>query len=131
MDVIQVATVCHEANRAYCASIGDNSQKLWDEAPIWQKESAINGVEFHLKNLKAGNEILPSSSHESWLEEKRLAGWKWGPVKDEAAKEHPCFIPFERLPGDQKIKDYLFCSIVGAFWQAEREADLAIKQAVA
>jgi hypothetical protein len=36
----QVARVCHEANRAYCQTLGDNSQPAWDDAPEWQKDSA-------------------------------------------------------------------------------------------
>lgn len=42
-----IAKVCHEANRAYCAGIGDHSQKSWEESPDWQRTSAINGVKFH------------------------------------------------------------------------------------
>src|SRR5437879_1359495 len=42
--VEQVAKICHEANRAYCETIGDNSQPTWEKAPQWQKDSAINGV---------------------------------------------------------------------------------------
>lgn len=106
----QVARICHEANRAYCAALGDLSQKPWVEAPEWQRESAIHGVEFH----QATPDAPPSASHESWLAEKRAAGWKYGPVKDDAKKEHPCFVPFEDLPPEQQVKDVLFSAIVRA-----------------
>ena len=43
----QIARVAHEANRAYCLSLGDPSQLPWEEAPDWAKESAIDGVRFH------------------------------------------------------------------------------------
>ena len=46
----KIAKVCHEANRAYCEALGDYSQTTWEKAPDWQKESAINGVQFHLDN---------------------------------------------------------------------------------
>ena len=52
MDVQSIASVCHEANRAYCQSIGDNSQPDWDSAPDWQKQSVENGVRFHLENTR-------------------------------------------------------------------------------
>lgn len=109
MNAIEIiAKACHEANRAYCAALGDMSQKAWEDSPEWQKSSAINGVRFHLANPDAG----PSHSHECWLEEKRANGWKFGPVKNEATKEHPCFVPYEELPVEQKAKDYIFRGIV-------------------
>ena len=108
--VIGIASVCHEANRAYCESINDWSQKSWCAAPEWQRESAIKGVEFLLANPDAG----PQASHESWLAEKYRTGWKYGPVKDPLKKEHPCYRPYEELAPEQKIKDTLFHSIVRA-----------------
>ena len=106
-----VAEVCHEANRCYCNSIGDFSQPLWEVAPEWQRVSAINGVSFHRANPDAG----PAASHESWLKEKEENGWKYGPVKDVEKKEHPCFVPYDELPAEQKRKDLIFTSIVHAF----------------
>jgi hypothetical protein len=105
-----IAKVCHEANRAYCATLGDLSQVPWDMAPEWQRQSAIKGVEFNLAHPDAP----PSASHDSWLEEKRATGWKYGPVKDPEKKEHPCFVPYEDLPLEQRRKDALFKAIVGA-----------------
>jgi hypothetical protein len=104
----QIARVAHEVNRAYCQALGDNSQVPWEEAPEWQKTSAIKGVIHHLNNPEAG----PESSHEMWLAEKAATGWKYGPVKDPDRKEHPCFVPFSELPVDQQAKDYLFRGVV-------------------
>lgn len=103
-----IAKVCHEANRAYCAGIGDDSQTPWEDAPEWQRNSAIKGVEFNLANPDA----LASASHESWLAQKEADGWKYGPVKDADKKEHPCFVPYADLPEEQQIKDSLFKTIV-------------------
>ena len=118
IDKEQIATICHEANRAYCASIGDFSQPAWDDAPQWQRDSAINGVEFHWRVLDSGLEPTPSASHDSWLEEKRRDGWTFGPVKDPVKKEHPCFVPYGDLPIEQRLKDYIFAAIVKAVWTA-------------
>ena len=114
----QVAIVCHEANRAYCATIGDTSQLHWHNAPEWQRASSIKGVEFHIGHLSAGQKASPSASHESWLEEKKRDGWKYGPVKDAEKKEHPCFVAYDELPLEQRMKDYIFSAIVEAFWKA-------------
>ena len=116
MNVEQIAQVAHEANRAYCTSIGDESQPPWSHAPSWQRDSAIHGVEFHLRSLRSGVEPSPSASHESWLKEKAEAGWKYGSVKDPDKKEHPCFLPYDKLPAEQKQKDFLFIGVVKAFW---------------
>lgn len=105
-----IARVCHEVNRAYCQSIGDNSQPSWDEAPDWQKSSATNGVYFHLCN-----DVTPEMSHESWMAQKVSEGWVYGPVKDPLKKEHPCMVPYSELPVEQRTKDYLFKAVVDAF----------------
>ena len=102
-----IAKICHNVNKVYCSSSGDDSQPEWENAPKWQRESAIKGVEFHLEN-----EATPEMSHESWLAEKKRDGWIYGPVKDSEKKEHPCFVDYSELPKEQQIKDYLFKAIV-------------------
>ncbi|MBS0453966.1 MAG: hypothetical protein JSS14_21910 [Proteobacteria bacterium] len=102
-----LAELCHEVNRAYCEALGDTSQKPWADAPDWQKLSASKGVAAHLTS-----NLTPEQSHSLWMEEKRRTGWKYGEVKDEVAKTHPCFVPYEQLPAEQKVKDYLFRAVV-------------------
>lgn len=111
MEQTQIAKVCHEANRAYCETIGDNSQVPWDDAPEWQKQSAINGVNAFLN----GEISLPWEAHERWVADKILDGWTYGPVKDPDKKEHPCMVPYSQLPEEQKVKDAIFRGIVLAF----------------
>lgn len=108
--VLNIARLCHQANRAYCQSIGDNSQPEWHDAPEWQKASAVSGVKFHLSGDRK-----PSDSHENWLVDKEAEGWVYGPVKDPVKKTHPCFVPYEQLPAEQKSKDFIFKSIVDTF----------------
>lgn len=108
MNVKQVSQICHEANRALCATHGDFSQKPWDAADGWQRDSAITGVNFTLDNPDAPE----SANHDSWMAEKVDDGWVYGEVKDPEAKTHPCIVPFDALPPEQQAKDYLFKSIV-------------------
>lgn len=110
MKVALIAMLCHAANAAYCASLGDLSQPSWDEAPDWQKQSAINGVNMHLANPDA----TPEMSHAAWLAQKEADGWSYGEVKDAEKKTHPCFLPYDQLPPEQKAKDYIFRGIVHA-----------------
>src|SRR5688572_20112448 len=110
MHTEEIARVAHEVNRAYCQALGDNSQPTWEDAPEWQRSSAANGVRFHADNPDAG----PDHSHNAWLADKKADGWKYGPVKNPDAKEHPCFVPYDELPAEQKAKDFIFRAICHA-----------------
>lgn len=121
--ILGIASVCHEANRAFCKALGDTSQPAWEDAPKWQQDSAINGVVFHLQGVHT-----VSASHENWMREKVESGWKYGLVKDADKKEHPCMVPFEQLPWEQQFKDGLFMSIVMALSPMVADADLREKE---
>ena len=108
--IISIAIVAHQANKAWCESEGDYSQKNWDEADEWQRESAINGVKYRIENPGSGHDAM----HNNWMKEKIENGWKYGPEKDVERKEHHCIVAFEDLPVFQQKKDALFSSIVDA-----------------
>jgi len=114
-----IARIAHEANRIYCTTLADFSQQSWEACSNWQRISAIKGVQFHLEHLRSGQAPDPAASHNAWLEEKLIAGWKYGPVKDAEKKEHPCFMPYEELPIEQQQKDFLFAAIVKAFYDCQ------------
>ncbi len=120
-EVVSIAEVCHQANKAYCRTIGDYSQPDWTIAPEWQHESAKKGVVFHLEQLRGGTNPSPAASHESWLAEKAADGWQYGEEKDPVAKTHPCFVPYDQLPAAQRRKDYIFGAIVRAFFECADE----------
>lgn len=108
MNAVQVAKVCHEVNRAYCESLGDHSQKSWDEASEGIRASAVDGV---LKIVENPG-MTPEQSHESWMRFKESQGWKHGVEKNEERKEHPCMVPYGMLGGEQRAKDYIFRAVV-------------------
>jgi hypothetical protein len=107
---VRIAAVCHEANRAYCQTIGDTSQPAWDEAPGWQHDSVVAGV----KQVLADPETTPEESHLGWSRQKLAEGWTYGPVKDPSIKQHPCLVPYAELPEEQRRKDALFGAVVHA-----------------
>jgi hypothetical protein len=108
--VHDIAKVCHEVNRAYCEALGDVTQPAWEQAPDWQRASAVAGVAAHLLD----SSLTPRESHELWMAEKQRTGWRYGPVKDANANTHPCMVPFDDLPPEQRVKDYLFRAVVRA-----------------
>lgn len=112
----QIACVAHEVNRAYCQALGDNSQPAWEDAPQWQRDSAMLGV-----NLHTESNVGPEASHQSWFAQKVADGWVYGDVKDPEAKTHPCMVPFADLPREQQAKDFLFRAVVHAL----RDTDAA------
>lgn len=111
MKAERIARVAHEVNRAYCAALGDESQLPWDEAPEWQKTSAINGARHHVEQVRDGKAAAPEYSHVLWMEEKLATGWSYGPVKDPDKKEHPCMVPYDQLPPEQRAKDHIFTAV--------------------
>lgn len=64
----------------------------------------VSGVQLpeELKNL---SELLAKNVHETWSEARMKEGWRFGPERNDAAKEHPCLIPFEELPDSEKAYD--------------------------
>ena len=105
--------MCHEANRAVQILQGDPAiSPAWDDAPDWQCASAVDGV------VQALAGATPEQLHESWCEFKRADGWSYGPVKDAEARTHPCLVPYDQLPADQRLKDRLFAAIVAALSEA-------------
>ncbi len=111
-DVKQIAQICHEVNRAYCQSLGDTSQLPWKEAPQWQRDSAVKGVEAF---LASDMKNTPEQMHASWLAHKQTEGWVHGLVKDAEKKTHPCMVPYAQLPPEQQVKDALFIAVVRGY----------------
>jgi hypothetical protein len=122
MNYLLIAQVAHEVNRAYCLGIGDASQKSWEEAEQWQRDSAVKGVEYKANNLSA----TPEDQHEAWSQSKIADGWVYGEVKDAEKKTHPCLVPYSELPMDQRVKDYLFVAVVGTMLN-QQEAEKGAK----
>ena len=114
---IDIAMVCHEANRALqillkfkCPGNGIKVSDHW-EAPYTdeltnQIESSINGVNFAISGA------TPEELHAKWCEEKVEQGWVYGPEKDFDKKTHPCLVPYSELHREDLRKDELFAAIV-------------------
>lgn len=137
MNTEDIARICHEANRAYCLTLGDTSQVPWDEAPDWQRQSVLDGVlnaqrgaAVDPKFIVYGGvatepvEVSPKTSHENWLRHKAAEGWTYGEKKDPIAKTHPCMVPYDQLPPEQRTKNELFVAIVRALTQSQTNIEV-------
>jgi RyR domain len=50
-------------------------------------------------------ERLAKNAHDVWARLRLAEGWRYGPRRDEAKKEHPSLIPYEDLPEPEKEYD--------------------------
>ena len=50
-------------------------------------------------------ELLARNTHENWAHQRLSDGWRWGPVRDDARREHPCLVPYDDLPEEEREYD--------------------------
>ncbi len=106
-----LAKMVHEANKAFCESIGDNSQLPWSEAPEYNHTSTCAGVRAICDNP----DMPPDELHNVWMESKKADGWVYGKVKDREKKTHPSIVPYAELSASEKYKDSLVKAIVVSY----------------
>ena len=50
-------------------------------------------------------ERLAENTHDVWAATRIAQGWSFGPSRDDAAKKHPCLVPYDQLPESEKEYD--------------------------
>lgn len=50
-------------------------------------------------------EQMSKNVHEVWAETRIAQGWTYGEQRNDALKTHPCLIPYEDLPEEEKEYD--------------------------
>ncbi len=64
-----------------------------------------------VSRVKLGDEILhlremlAKNAHDVWATERFADGWKYGPTRNDARKEHPSLVPYEDLSESEKDYD--------------------------
>jgi hypothetical protein len=114
VNAFQIASVCHEANRAYCATQGDLLHDSWEDTDPAIQATTVAGVRHALDHPG----VSARGMHENWCKDKTAAGWVYGETKDAEKKTHPCLVPYEQLPPHDRFKDELFLAIVGVLAEA-------------
>lgn len=62
-------------------------------------------------DVKLPEELLPlieemaKNVHEVWAQNRINDGWKYGKERDDDRKTHPCLVPYNELPEDEKEYD--------------------------
>ncbi len=50
-------------------------------------------------------EEMARNVHDVWAVGRIAEGWTWGPERNDAKKENPCLVPYEKLPEGEKAYD--------------------------
>src|SRR5260370_1207032 len=50
-------------------------------------------------------EQLAEHAHDIWAKQRLAEGWALGPQRDDARKQHPCLVPYDKLPESEKQYD--------------------------
>lgn len=50
-------------------------------------------------------EAMAKNVHEVWAETRIEQGWTFGPERNDSLKHHPCLIPYEELPEEEREYD--------------------------
>ncbi len=50
-------------------------------------------------------EALARNVHEVWAATRIAQGWRHGPERNDARKEHPSLIPYEKLSEEERVYD--------------------------
>lgn len=110
VNIMTLARVIHENNRALQYFNGEEVGPEWLDAPQEQVAGVVKGIQ--MVSL-GGN---PRSLHASWMKDKIDNGWVLGPVKDETKLTHPNLLPYDQLPKEQQLKDVIFYTTAKQFF---------------
>ncbi len=50
-------------------------------------------------------EEMAKNVHEVWAQTRISQGWSFGEERNDAAKKHPCLVPYEELSEEEKTYD--------------------------
>ena len=50
-------------------------------------------------------EQMAKNVHEIWSQTRISQGWIYGPERNDSEKKHPCLVPYEELPEEEKLYD--------------------------
>jgi ryanodine receptor 2 len=57
------------------------------------------------KPIEELTERLAANAHDIWARQRINEGWRHGPTRDDAKKQHPCLVPYDQLPESEKEYD--------------------------
>lgn len=111
-ELTAIARAAHTANLLFSefhpmdVSVADG--RTWDEHSEQERQESVDYISYLIKNpLLDGRE-----AHDAWMVKKQEAGWKFGRVKNNEKKEHPCMVPYNQLNAYDMFKDDLYVAVI-------------------
>jgi tetratricopeptide (TPR) repeat protein len=80
------------------------------------RDSVYNPEPIDTSNASLPPELVPllerlaENAHDVWAEQRLRDGWTLGPVRNDAAKQHPSLVPYDELPESEKTYDRILAS---------------------
>lgn len=116
-----LAANAHEQVRMYkiMISSGVVVDDGWEDCSEEHRESTRAGVRLIVNRLMdaadtgdVDSSVTVKMLHNSWMERKKANGWTYGPILDMEKKTHPCFLPYEMLSEEERMRDTVFLTAV-------------------
>ena len=57
-------------------------------------------------------EDMARAVHAAWMDARLADGWTYGPKRNDELKQHPCLVPYDKLPESEKAYDYITAKAV-------------------
>lgn len=57
------------------------------------------------KELNELVEQMAKNVHEVWAQTRISQGWTYGAERNDTLKQHPCLVPYEDLPEEERVYD--------------------------
>lgn len=75
------------------------SEKNYLPSPLDTAEIALSD------DLVGLTEEMARNVHDVWAQSRLSQGWRYGEARNDREKTHPCLIPYEELPEEEKEYD--------------------------
>lgn len=75
------------------------SEKNYLPSPLDTAEIALSD------DLVGLTEEMARNVHDVWAQSRLSQGWRYGEARNDRDKTHPCLIPYEELPEEEKEYD--------------------------
>ena len=71
----------------------------------WRPQLVDTGDVVLTESLMPLIEALAENVHDTWAKRRMDDGWTYGPVRDDAKKQHPSLVPYCQLSESEKAYD--------------------------
>jgi hypothetical protein len=86
-------------SRGRQVQMGEEQALVYEPQPIDTSEVQLS------EEIIGLTEQLAKNAHATWARQRLKEGWRYGPQRDDARKEHPCLVPYDSLPESEKEYD--------------------------